>query len=148
MQSKQTATNLLSTPAHWMPFTANRQFHQDPRVVVAAEQNHYISQDGRRVFDSLSGLWCCGYGHNRPEITAAIEAQLGVMDYAPAFQSTHPGATALAERLTEMAPGYLNHALFTNSGSECADTSLKLARAYWRSKGQPTKTRFISRHKG
>jgi beta-alanine--pyruvate transaminase len=70
------------------------------------------------------------------------------MDYAPSFQYTHPGATALAERLTEMAPGNLNHVLFTNSGSECADTSLKLARAYWRSKGQPTKTRFISRHKG
>ena len=60
MQSKTIATNLSSTPAHWMPFTANRQFHKD-RIVVAAEQNHYISQDGRRVFDSLSGLWCCGY---------------------------------------------------------------------------------------
>ena len=142
------ATNLSSTPAHWMPFTANRQFHKDPRVIVSAEQNHFISQDGRRVFDSLSGLWCCGYGHNRPEISAAINDQLQVMEYAPSFQYTHPGATALAERLTNMAPGKLNHALFTNSGSECADTSLKLARAYWRSKGQPTKTRFISRHKG
>ncbi len=142
------ATNLSSTPAHWMPFTANRQFHKDPRVIVSAEQNHFISQDGRRVFDSLSGLWCCGYGHNRPEISAAINDQLQVMDYAPSFQYTHPGAIALAERLTNMAPGKLNHALFTNSGSECADTSLKLARAYWRSKGQPTKTRFISRHKG
>ena len=100
MSSIPVATNLSSTPAHWMPFTANRQFHKDPRVVIAAEQNHYISQDGRRVFDSLSGLWCCGYGHNRPEISAAIKAQLEVMDYAPAFQYTHPGATALAERLT------------------------------------------------
>lgn len=142
------ATNLNSTRAHWMPFTANRQFHKDPRVIVSAEQNHFISQDGRRVFDSLSGLWCCGYGHNRPEISAAISDQLEVMDYAPSFQYTHPGATVLAERLTDMAPGNLNHALFTNSGSECADTSLKLARAYWRCKGQPTKTRFISRHKG
>lgn len=142
------ATNLNSTRAHWMPFTANRQFHKDPRVIVSAEQNHFISQDGRRVFDSLSGLWCCGYGHNRPEISAAISDQLEVMDYAPSFQYTHPGATVLAERLADMAPGHLNHALFTNSGSECADTSLKLARAYWRCKGQPTKTRFISRHKG
>ncbi len=148
-QSRQrNATNLSSTPAHWMPFTANRQFHKDPRVIVAAEQNHFISEDGRRVFDSLSGLWCCGYGHNRPEISAAINNQLHIMDYAPAFQYTHPGATALAERLAAISPGNLNHTLFTNSGSECADTSLKLARAYWRCKGQPTKTRFISRHKG
>ena len=112
---------------------------------LAAEDCHFISDDGRRVFDSLSGLWCCGYGHNRPEITAAITAQLATLDYAPAFQYTHPGATTLADRLTAMAPGNLDHAIFTNSGSECADTALKLARAYWRLKGQPSKTRFIGR---
>ena len=152
MTAKHTGKNLGSnratTKAHWMPFTANRQFHKDPRIVVAAEDCHFISDDGRRVFDSLSGLWCCGYGHNRPEITAAITAQLATLDYAPAFQYTHPGATTLADRLTAMAPGNLDHAIFTNSGSECADTALKLARAYWRLKGQPSKTRFIGRMKG
>ena len=152
MTEKQIAeslgSNRATTKAHWMPFTANRQFHKDPRIIVAAEDCHFISDDGRRVFDSLSGLWCCGYGHNRPEITAAITEQLATLDYAPAFQYTHPGATTLANRLTGMAPGNLNHAIFTNSGSECADTALKLARAYWRIKGQPSKTRFIGRMKG
>jgi beta-alanine--pyruvate transaminase len=142
------SSNRATTKAHWMPFTANRQFHKDPRIVVAADDCHFISDDGRRVFDSLSGLWCCGYGHNRPEITKAVTEQLATLDYAPAFQYTHPGATTLANRLTDMAPGNLNHAIFTNSGSECADTALKLARAYWRLKGQPSKTRFIGRMKG
>lgn len=131
-----------------MPFTANRQFHKDPRIIVAAEDCHFISDDGRRVYDSLSGLWCCGYGHNRAEISTAISEQLATLDYAPSFQYTHPGATRLANRLTKMAPGNLDHVLFTNSGSECADTALKLARAYWRLQGQPTKTRFIGRIKG
>ncbi len=146
--TKATASNLSTTRAHWMPFTANRQFHKDPRVIVAAEECHFISQDGRRIFDSLSGLWCCGYGHNRAEITAAVSQQMAKLDYSPAFQYTHPGATELADRLTGMLPSPLDHVIFTNSGSECADTALKLARAYWRMKGEPTKTRFIGRHKG
>ena len=140
--------NLYSSKAHWLPFTANRQFHTDPRVIVGARDCHYISHDNREVFDSLSGLWCCGYGHNRQEITDAVSQQLATLDYAPAFQYTHPSATTLAERLRELAPGDLNHVLFTNSGSECADTALKLARAYWRIQGQPSKTRFIGRIKG
>tara|TARA_E500000178_G_scaffold343022_1_gene389129 strand:+ start:5077 stop:6426 length:1350 start_codon:yes stop_codon:yes gene_type:complete len=142
------ASNHSSSTAHWLPFTANRQFHKDPRVIVAANGCHFTSEDGRQIFDSLSGLWCCGYGHNRSEINAAVTQQMATLDYAPSFQYTHPGATELAERLVTLAPGHLNHAFFTNSGSECADTALKMARAYWRVQGQPSKTRFIGRAKG
>ena len=88
--------NLYSSTAHWLPFTANRQFHTDPRVIVGARDCHYISHDNREVFDSLSGLWCCGYGHNRQEITDAVSQQLATLDYAPAFQYTHPSATTLS----------------------------------------------------
>ncbi len=142
-------TDALSpSDAYWMPFTARNGFRQDPRVIVGAEGCHFITQDGRRVFDSLSGLWCCGFGHNRPEIAEAVAQQLRTLDYSPAFQYTHPGVVRLAERLTTMAPAPLQHAFFTNSGSESADTSLKIARAYWRQRGQPSKTRFIGRLKG
>ncbi|MEM7097779.1 MAG: aminotransferase class III-fold pyridoxal phosphate-dependent enzyme [Pseudomonadota bacterium] len=134
--------------AYWMPFTAMGGFKKDPRTIVGAESTHLIGEDGRRVFDSLSGLWCCGFGHNRPEIAAAVNAQLQKLDYAPAFQYTHPGAEKLAERLAQICPGDLNHVFFTNSGSEAADTSLKIARAYWRMRGQPSKTRFVGRVKG
>jgi beta-alanine--pyruvate transaminase len=134
--------------AHWMPFTGNRQFKQNPRMIVAAEQSHYISADGRRIFDGLSGLWCCGYGHNRPEITEAVTAQMKSMDYAPAFQFGHPKSFQLANKLKQMTPAGLDYVFFTNSGSESADTSLKMARAYWRQKGQPSKTKLIGRSKG
>ena len=77
-----TGENLSSTTAHWLPFTANRQFHKDPRVVVEARDCHYISQDKREIFDSLSGLWYGGYGHNRAEITTAVSQQLATLDYA------------------------------------------------------------------
>ena len=136
------------TNAYWMPFTAVNGFRKDPRTIVAAQGVHLIGEDGRRVFDSLSGLWCCGFGHNRAEIADAVNAQLRTLDYAPSFQYTHPGVEALAVRLAELCPADLNHVFFTNSGSEAADTSLKVARAYWRMRGQSGKTRFVGRVKG
>ena len=140
--------HVTNANAYWMPFTAMNGFKKDPRTIVAAEGVHLIGADGRRVFDSLSGLWCCGFGHNRPEIAAAVTQQLQTLDYAPSFQYTHPGAEALAQKLAALCPGDLNHVFFTNSGSEAADTSLKIARAYWRMRGQPGKTRFVGRVKG
>ena len=145
-QSRQLTRQELE--AHWMPYTGNRQFKEDPRIIVAAEGVHFLDDKGRRILDGLSGLWCCGAGHNRPEITAAVHSQMQTLDYAPAFQFGHPGSFDLANKLKAMTPDGLDYVFFTNSGSECADTSLKMARAYWRLKGQPTKTKLIGRVKG
>ncbi len=134
--------------AYWMPFTGNRQFKRDPRMVVAAEGVHLIDDRGRKVLDGLSGLWCCGAGHNRPEIAAAVQAQLQTLDYAPAFQFGHPGAFTLANRIRDLTPDGLDYVFFTNSGSECVDTALKMARGYWRQQGLPGKTKLIGRAKG
>lgn len=133
--------------AYWMPYTANRQFKADPRMVVAAEGAYLIDDKGRKIFDGLSGLWTTGAGHNRPEITAAVHAQMQVLDYAPAFQHGHPGAFELANTLKEITPDGLDYVFFTNSGSDAADTALKIARAYWRQRGRPEKTRLIGREK-
>ncbi|WP_370278432.1 aspartate aminotransferase family protein [Pontibacterium sp.] len=134
--------------AHWMPFTGNRDFKKDPRIIVSAEGNYYTSADGRTIFDGLSGLWTCGAGHSRPEITEAVSKQLKELDYAPAFQFGHPKSFELAHRITEMMPDTLNRVFFTGSGSESVETALKIARAYWRKKGQGSKTRLIGRSKG
>jgi len=134
--------------AYWLPYTANRQFKADPRLIVGAEGSYYVDAEGRKIFDGLSGLWCCGAGHNRPEIAEAVAKQLRELDYAPAFQFGHPKAFELAERITQLTPKGLDHVFYTNSGSEAADTSLKIARAYWRKKGKPTKTKLIGRAKG
>ncbi len=134
--------------AFWMPYTANRQFKADPRIIVGAEGAYYKTADGRRIFDGLSGLWTCGAGHNRPEIAEAVSKQLRELDYAPAFQYGHPKAFELAHRIRELTPKGLDYVFFTGSGSESADTSLKIARAYWRKKGKPSKTKLIGRAKG
>lgn len=141
-------TGSLNLEKHWMPFSANRQFKKNPRMIVAAEGSYFIDADGRRIFDSLSGLWTCGAGHNRVELQQAVAKQLGTLDYAPGFQFGHPLSFALAERITEIMPKGLDHVFYTDSGSECADTSVKMARAYWRLKGQPSKTKFIGRARG
>ncbi|MCW4149794.1 aspartate aminotransferase family protein [Halomonas sp. 18H] len=134
--------------AYWMPYTGNRQFKRDPRLIVGAEGAYLQDANGRRIFDGLSGLWTCGAGHCRPEITEAVSRQLGELDYSPAFQFGHPRAFELAHRLRELMPEDLNHTFFTGSGSESADTSLKIARAYWRKQGKPGKTKLIGRARG
>ena len=134
--------------AHWMPYTANRAFKRDPRLVARAEGCHYLTPDGRKVFDGLSGLWCCGAGHGHPAIAEAVTDQLRRMDYAPAFQFGHALSFELANRIVELMPDGLSHVFFTNSGSECTDTALKIARAYWREAGRPSKTKLIGRIRG
>lgn len=138
----------LNLRSHWMPFTANRNFQRDPRIIVGAEDSYLIDADGRRVYDSLSSLWCCGAGHNRKEIADAVYRQLNTLDYSPAFQFGQPLSFKLAEKIAAMTPAGLDHVFFTNSGSECADTAVKMARAFWRLKGQASKTKLIGRARG
>ncbi|HEU0031237.1 MAG TPA: aspartate aminotransferase family protein [Kofleriaceae bacterium] len=145
---KLSRTDAAWLDAHWMPFTGNREFKAHPRMFVAAEGAYYIDADGKRVFDGLSGLWCSGLGHARREIVEAVQRQVATLDYAPAFQFGHPMSFALANKIKELTPAGLDYVFFTGSGSESADTSLKMARAYWRAKGQGTKTRLIGREKG
>jgi beta-alanine--pyruvate transaminase len=145
---KKTRTDAAWLDAHWMPFTGNRQFKANPRIIVGAEGAYYTDADGKKIFDGLSGLWCCGLGHGRREIGEAVARAVNTLDYAPAFQYGHPASFALANKIKELTPAGLDYVFFTGSGSESADTSLKMARAYWRAKGQGTKTRLIGREKG
>ena len=134
--------------AYWMPFTANRQFKANPRMVVGADGMYFKLSDGRDMLDGIAGLWCCNAGHNRPRIVEAIQKQVTELDYAPAFQMGHPKQFELASRLARMMPGDLNKVFFTNSGSESVETALKMAIAYHRARGEGQRTRLIGREKG
>jgi len=134
--------------AYWMPFTANRQFKSDPRLIVGADGMYFKTADGRDVLDGIAGLWCCNAGHNRPRIVEAIQKQAAELDYSPAFQMGHPKQFELASRLANLMPGDLNKVFFTNSGSESVETALKMAIAYHRAKGEGHRTRLIGREKG
>ncbi|MEL6416023.1 MAG: aspartate aminotransferase family protein [Pseudomonadota bacterium] len=134
--------------AHWMPFSAMRDFRENPRMLVGAEGHYYRSEDGRQLYDSFSGLWTCGVGHCHPKIVAAVQKQVAEMDYAIGFQVSHTKAFELADRLLKLAPDSFGSVLFTNSGSESADTALKVALAYHRANGHAERTRFVGRARG
>ena len=133
--------------AYWMPFTPNRQFKADPRIVVGARGMYYEADDGRPILDGTAGLWCCNAGHGRTEIADAVHRQLLALDYAPSFNLGHPGAFAFAECLKALAPDGFDHVFFSGSGSEAVDTALKIALAYHRARGEAGRTRLIGRER-
>jgi beta-alanine--pyruvate transaminase len=109
---------------------------------------NYYTPEGRAVLDGTAGLWCTNAGHNRDPIVTAIRAQAAELDYAPAFQFSHPKAFELASRVAALAPGALDYVFFTNSGSEAVDTALKIALAYHNVRGEGARTRLIGRERG
>lgn len=134
--------------AFWMPFTANRQFKSAPRMLVSADGMYYKDDQGRALLDGCAGLWCVNAGHNRRAIVEAVQQQVAMLDYAPPFQVGHPKAFEAAERLAAMAPAGLNKVFFVNSGSEAADTALKMALAYHRVRGDAARVKLIGRERG
>jgi len=146
------ATNLsIDLPdmdSYWMPFTGNRYFKDNPRVIHRAEGMYCWSHDGRKLLDMVAGLWCCNAGHCDPRIVSAIQEQAADLDYAMAFQLGHPKAFELASKLTNIAPEGIDHAFFVNSGSEAVDTAMKMVLAYHRIKGEGERIRFIGRERG
>ena len=134
--------------AYWMPFTANRQFKQSPRLLTGADGMFFRDDKGREVLDGIAGLWCVNAGHNRPRIVRAIQEQAAELDFAPPFQMAHPKAFELAERLAQITPAGLNKVFYTNSGSESVETALKMAIAYHRVRGEGARTRLIGRERG
>ena len=138
----------LDMSHQWLPFTPNRSFKKDPRVFVRADGMFFTTHDGRQVIDGVSSLWCVGAGHNRKPINEAIKQQLDTLDYATAFQVSNDRAFEAARMIAELAPGDLNKVLFCNSGSEAADTALKVALAYHRARGQGHRNIFIGRERG
>ena len=134
--------------AYWMPFTANRDFKTNPRVISGASGHYYTTDDGTELYDMFSGLWTSGLGHCHPRIVEAVQKQVAELDYCMSFQVTNNKAIELADRVTKTAPEGINHCFFTNSGSESVDTALKIALGYHRARGEGNRTRLIGREKG
>ena len=133
---------------YWLPFTPNRYFHEHPKLLASAKGAYYTTDDGRELFDCLSGLWCCPLGHAHPKIVEALTRQAQTLDYSPAFQFCNPLTLSLADRVAAMAPAELTRVFFTNSGSEAVDTALKVAYGYHCLRGEASRMRFIGRERG
>ncbi|MFM2147888.1 MAG: hypothetical protein RLZZ187_194 [Pseudomonadota bacterium] len=134
--------------AFWMPYTDNKYYKGTPRMLARAEGMSYFTPEGKEILDGTAGLWCCNAGHGRREITEAIQKQAAIMDFAPTFQLGHPIAFEAAARVAEMTPEGVDHVFFVNSGSEAADTALKIALAYQKSIGQAQRVRLVGRERG
>ncbi len=137
----------LSMDEYWMPFTPNRDFKSDPKMVVRAEGMYYWNDRGEKLIDASSGLFCVNAGHGRKEIAEAVHRQLTELDFIAPFLRGHPKSFELAARLAELTPGDLNRIFFVNSGSEAVDTAMKVALAYHQARGQGGRNMFISRER-
>jgi beta-alanine--pyruvate transaminase len=136
-----------SLEEQWLPFTANKSFKKSPRLLAAARGMYYWSDDGRQILDAAAGLWCVNAGHAREPIVRAIAETAANLDFAPSFQMGHPISFMLATELAKLMPGDIDHVFFANSGSEAVDSALKIVLAYWRSRGQPDRVRFVGRQR-
>jgi beta-alanine--pyruvate transaminase len=145
--ANQPAQTPISLDELWMPFTPNRDFKSDPRIVVRAEGMYYYNDRGEKIIDASSGLFCVAAGHCRKEISEAVHRQLGELDFVAPFLRGHPKSFELASRIAELTPGDLNRIFFVNSGSEAVDTAMKAALAYHHARGQSGRTMFVSRER-
>jgi beta-alanine--pyruvate transaminase len=126
MSPSNTAPAANNLEAFFMPFTANRQFKKNPRMLAKAKGVHYWTPEGRKIIDGTAGLWCVNAGHNRKPIVEAVQRQAATMDYAPPFSMGHPLAFEAASTIAALAPAGMQRVFFTNSGSESADTALNV----------------------
>ena len=138
----------LNLDNYWLPFTPNKKFKANPRLLTSANGMYYKSDDGREVLDGIAGLWCTNAGHCHPKIVAAVQNQAAELDYATAFNMSHPKAFELAEKVSSLTPKGLDRIFYGNSGSEAVETAMKVALAYHASKGDGQKTKFVGREKG
>jgi beta-alanine--pyruvate transaminase len=148
MKLENPSVHVATLEHFWMPFTANRQFKAEPRLLARAEGMYYWTPDGRQVLDGTAGLWCVNAGHGRKAIVEALQKQAATMDYAPPFSMAHPLAFEAATAVAKVAPEGMQRVFFTNSGSESADTAIKMALAYHRAKGEPSRRIIIGRERG
>ncbi len=129
------------------PFTDHRQLgERGTRVITRAEGVYIWEENGRKILDGMSGLWCVNLGYSRQELVDAACRQMGELPYYNSFfQCTHPPAIELARELCAVAPPGFNHVFLTNSGSEANDTNIRMARYYWSLLGKPDKQIIIAR---
>ena len=131
----------------WMPFTSNRDFKSNSRLVARGEGVYLFTPEGRRILDGSSGLFCCAAGHSRPEIADAVHNQLLELSYTAPFQMGHEHSFKLASRLSKITPRGIDRIFFVNSGSEAIDTAIKVALAYHYARGEGQRQRMVSRER-
>jgi putrescine---pyruvate transaminase len=141
----ENALHLLHPMGH--PGTAR---DAPPDIIARGDGSWIWDVDGHRLVDGVGGLWCANLGFGRKEIRDAIVAQLDELPFYNTFRgATHPRAIELSQRLVGlMAADGVTAVHFSSGGSDAVDGALKLARQYWKLRGQGDRTKFISLRQG
>jgi len=147
MSSADTSKIPNSLQEHWMPFTSNKDFKENPRLITEAKGVYLKNHHGKTMIDASSGLFCNPLGHGRKEITNAVAKQLEQLDYVQPFQQGFGGSFELARRISKHTPGNLNRIFFTICGSTAVETAIKIIIAYHKAKGQGQRFRFVGRER-
>jgi len=132
---------------HWMPFTANKDFKENPRLITEAKGMYLKNHHGKTMIDASSGLFCNPFGHGRKEIISAVTKQLETLDYTQPFQQGFGGSFELATRITKHTPGNLNRIFFSTGGSDAVETAIKISIAYHKANGQGSRFRIVGRER-
>jgi len=133
---------------HWMPFSANREFKGNPRLIVGAQGVYLKDHLGRSQIDASSGLYCNPLGHGRKEIITAVTKQLEQLDYCQPFHQGFGGSFELATKIANQTPDSLNKIFYTICGSTAVESAIKIAFTYHRLNGNEKRYRFVGREKG
>ena len=137
----------IDATALWHPFTQMAEYvHETPAppIVVGAEGNWLIAQDGKRYLDANCGYWCLALGCRPEAVEKAVHAQLGEFSHSTLLGLSHVPAIKLAEKLTALAGAPLNHVFFADSGSEAVEAAVKMAYQYHVHKNHPEKSEFLA----
>ena len=148
MSSENRTSVPNSLNEHWMPFTSNKDFKANPRLITEAKGVYLKTHHGKTQIDASSGLFCNPLGHGRHEIIDAISNQLKTLDYCQPFQQGFGGSFELATRISKHTPGNLNRMFYTICGSTAVETAIKIAIAYHRARGDSQRFRFVGRERG
>jgi len=148
MSSENRTSVPNSLNEHWMPFTSNKDFKENPRLITEAKGVYLTNHQGKKQIDASSGLFCNPLGHGREEIINAITNQLKKLDYAQPFQQGFGGSFELATRIAKHTPGNLNRIFYTMCGSSAVETAIKISIAYHRANGQGERFRIVGRERG
>ncbi|HEY0700762.1 MAG TPA: aspartate aminotransferase family protein, partial [Micromonospora sp.] len=131
----------------WMHFTRMASYADNPVPTIVRGDGAYVwDAQGRRYLDGLAGLFVVNAGHGRPELAEAAAKQANQLAFFPLWSYAHPTAIELAERIATLTPEGLNRVFFTTGGSEAVESAWKLARAYFKRIGKPTKHKVVSRY--
>jgi beta-alanine--pyruvate transaminase len=147
MSSENRTSVPNSLNEHWMPFTSNKEFKANPRLITEAKGVYIKNHKGKTMIDGSSGLFCNPLGHGRKEIIEAVTKQLETLDYVQPFQQGYGGSFELATKISRHTPGNLNKIFYTICGSTAVESAIKIAIAYHRAKGDSKRFRFIGRER-